>query len=144
MKPQNPITGHCRPMLLIYYFSCIFRWCPSCVRRLSPWKVTETNGSKWRCRAPSQDWHWFVVHLTLTLWFTMHYGWNLNNITAEKWESIQEKALGWTGLDRFEKVRETVDWEKGPKGHHMHNAYYTSLSSKRMLSQARVKSTNAK
>ena len=50
---------------------------------------------------------------------------NLNNITAEKWESIQEKALGWKKPDRFEKVRETVDWEKGPKGHHMHSAYYT-------------------
>ena len=61
---------------------------------------------------------------------------NLNNITAEKWESIQEKAPGWKGIDRFGKVHETVDWQKGPKGHHMHSAYYTSLSSKRMLSQA--------
>jgi len=30
---------------------------------------------------------------------------NLNNITAGKWESIQEKALGWKGLDRFGKWR---------------------------------------
>ena len=64
-----------------------------------------------------------------------------NNITAEKWESIQEKALGWKGLDRFKKVRESVDWEKG---YYMHSAYYTSLSSKRMLSQAMLKSANAK
>jgi len=32
------------------------------------------------------------------------------NKTAEKWESIQEKALGWKGIDRFGKIHETVDW----------------------------------
>jgi len=41
------------------------------------------------------------------------------------------------GLDCSGKVHETVDWEKGPKGHHMHSAWYTSLSSNRMLSQVK-------
>lgn len=60
----------------------------------------------------------------------------LDNITDQKWDSIQEKSLRWKELDRFQNVHENVDWENGPKGYYMHNACYTSLSSKRCLSQA--------
>jgi len=60
----------------------------------------------------------------------------LENITPEKCESIREKSLQWKELDKFQHIHENVDWEKGPKGHHMHSTCYASLSSKRKLSQA--------
>jgi len=61
---------------------------------------------------------------------------SLDKITLEKWESIREKSLRWKGLHRYQDVYENVDWEKGPKGHYMHNNCYTCLSSKRWLTQA--------
>ena len=61
---------------------------------------------------------------------------SLDNITDKKWDSIREKTLRWQGLDRFQNACENVDWEKGPKGYYMHNTCYTTLSSKRSLSQA--------
>ena len=45
----------------------------------------------------------------------------LENITPEKCESIREKSLQWKELDKFQHIHENVDWEKGPKGHHMQN-----------------------
>ncbi|KAG0723896.1 hypothetical protein GWK47_005343 [Chionoecetes opilio] len=61
---------------------------------------------------------------------------SLENITPEKWESIREKSLKWRELDKFQHVHENVDWEKGPKGHHMHSTCYASLFSKLKLCQA--------
>lgn len=61
---------------------------------------------------------------------------SLDNITEQKWQSIRDKSLRWKGLDRFQNACENVDWGKGPKGHFMHNACYTTFSSKRSLSQA--------
>ena len=64
---------------------------------------------------------------------------SLDNSTVEKWESIREKSIRWKGLDRFQNECENVDWEKGPKSHHMHGTCYTSLSSKRCLSQVETR-----
>ena len=60
----------------------------------------------------------------------------VDNITSEKWKSIHDKFLQWRALDKFQNVYDTVDWDKGIKGHHMHEACYASLSTKRELSQA--------
>lgn len=57
----------------------------------------------------------------------------LYNIKPEKWDSVEEASLQWKGLESF---NERVDWVKGPVGLHMHSSCYTSLSSKRSLSQA--------
>ena len=61
---------------------------------------------------------------------------SIDNITPEKWESIQSKSLQWKGLDKFQHVHGNVDWKKGPEGCYMHSSCYTTLSSKRSLSQA--------
>ena len=61
---------------------------------------------------------------------------NVDKISNYKWESIQEKSLKWKSLDKFGQVYDTVDWKKGPKGLHMHNTCYVSLSSQRRLNQA--------
>ena len=60
----------------------------------------------------------------------------LDNITIDKWKSMQEKALKWKGLDTFGNVHSSVDWNKGPTGLYMHNSCYTSLSSCRRLLQS--------
>ena len=60
----------------------------------------------------------------------------LDNFTLAKWDSMKDKATKWKGLDTFGNVHCSVDWEKGPKGHHMHRSCYASLSSKSRLSQA--------
>jgi len=61
---------------------------------------------------------------------------SLYNITADKWKSMQEKVLKWMGIDTFGNVYTYVDWKRGPKGSHMHDSCYTSLSSKCKLSLA--------
>lgn len=55
---------------------------------------------------------------------------------------IHSMSLQWKGLDKFQNVHVNVDWEKGPKGHHMHSSYYTTLSSKRSLLQAEKRKQN--
>ena len=62
---------------------------------------------------------------------------SLDNITTDKWDSMQAKSMEWKGLDKFGDVYCSVDWEKGPNGLHMHNTCYTSLSSNRKLLQAK-------
>ena len=62
---------------------------------------------------------------------------SLDNITADKWESIQSKSLQWEGLDKFQHVHGNVDWKKGPDYCYMHSSCYTTMSSKRSLTQAK-------
>ena len=60
---------------------------------------------------------------------------SLNNITHDKWQSLQNKAANWKGLSKFGNVIFKVDWEMGPKGHHMHSSCYTTISNNRKLLQ---------
>ena len=35
-------------------------------------------------------------------------------ISTESWDSLEKKALLWSGLDKFGDVHATVDWVKVP------------------------------
>ena len=61
---------------------------------------------------------------------------SLNFTSSKKWDSIRGKCLLWAGLDKFTNVYESVDWKNGPTNHYMHESCYTTLSSKRALTQA--------
>jgi len=61
---------------------------------------------------------------------------SLDGISSGKWQSLQEKAANWQGLDRFGNVYESVNWEKGHKDLYMHKECYLTVSSKRKLQQA--------
>jgi len=65
---------------------------------------------------------------------------SLDNITPDKWKSILEEALKWKGLDTLGNFHCSVDWKKGPKGHHMYHYCHTSVSSNvRILQAAKCK-----
>ena len=61
---------------------------------------------------------------------------SLDTISAEKWENIKDKSLQWKGIDKFQHVNTTMEWDKGPKGYYMHASCYTTMSSTRAQSQA--------
>src|SRR5260221_585948 len=61
---------------------------------------------------------------------------SLGNITLDKSKSMQDKASKWKGPATFGTVHCSVNWEKWPKGHCMHNHCYTSLSSNDKLRRA--------
>lgn len=62
---------------------------------------------------------------------------SLDKTTSVKWSSIQEKALKWKDINPFSNIHSSVDWEKGPKEQHMHNACYATLSSNTYYSKAK-------
>ena len=64
---------------------------------------------------------------------------SIDEISDGKWNQIKEKSVKWKGLDRFGDVHEQVNWDKGKTGLHMHKSCYISLSSKRILAQAKKK-----
>ncbi len=57
-------------------------------------------------------------------------------ITLGVWEKLQENTLLWKDLDKFGDVHATVDWDKGPGGHCVHNTCKLTLSNGRKLEQA--------
>ena len=61
---------------------------------------------------------------------------SIENITDDKWRSIQEKALQWRTFDKFGQAHTNVEGKTGPSGLYMHKACYISLSSKLLLGQA--------
>ena len=57
--------------------------------------------------------------------------------SIERWENIKEKALLWSGLDKFGKVYATVDWHKGPTGLCVHSTCALTLWNAKKLEQAK-------
>ena len=54
----------------------------------------------------------------------------------ERWENIKRNTMLWKGLDKFGDVHKTVDWDKGPTGHYVHEACRLTLCSAMKLEQA--------
>ena len=57
--------------------------------------------------------------------------------STQRWENIKQKALLWSGLDKFGHVYETVDWDKGPVGKCVHEACMLTLCNSKKLEQAK-------
>lgn len=57
-------------------------------------------------------------------------------ISAALWANLEQKALLWSGLDKFGTVHSTVDWGKGPCGQCVHDTCRFSLSSAKKLELA--------
>ena len=57
-------------------------------------------------------------------------------ISTESWDSLEKKALLWSGLDKFGDVHATVDWGKGPIGQCVHDTCRVNLSRAKKLEQA--------
>lgn len=66
-------------------------------------------------------------------------------VHLESWENLKQKALLWSGLDKFGNVYATVDWDKGPGGQCVHKACKLTLWNVNKLQQAkkRQKKDNA-
>ena len=59
-----------------------------------------------------------------------------DSITSiERWENIKRKTMLWQGLDKFGDVHKTVDWDKGPTGHYVHEVCRLNLCTARKLEQ---------
>ncbi len=57
--------------------------------------------------------------------------------SLERWENIRKKAmLLWDGLDKFGNAYATVDWDKGPNGHCVHDSCRLTLYNAKKLEQA--------
>jgi len=54
----------------------------------------------------------------------------------ERWENIKRKTMLRKGLDKFGDVHKTIDWDKGPTGHYVHEAYRLTLCSAMKLERA--------
>ena len=50
---------------------------------------------------------------------------------------MKEKALLWSGLDKFGDVYAMVDWDKGPVGQYIHNTCMLTFSNAKKLEQAK-------
>jgi hypothetical protein len=44
----------------------------------------------------------------------------IDNLRKEAWEKLKLKAFNWKGLDMFGNVYDTVNWQQGPSGKHVH------------------------
>ena len=56
--------------------------------------------------------------------------------SLERWENIHKKAMLWDGLDKFGNAYATVDWDKGPDGHCVHDSCRLTLYNANKLEQA--------
>lgn len=59
-----------------------------------------------------------------------------SNITDEAWNKIKTYAEQWVGLDTFEKVFASVNWENQPESVYFHKMCRLNISSQRKLQQA--------
>ena len=64
---------------------------------------------------------------------------SIDNMTQGAWEKLKLKSLNWKGCDRFGNVYDSVNWELGPHGKHLHAScrLYISNSDKLMRSKLR-------
>ena len=54
---------------------------------------------------------------------------------------IKQKALLWSGLDKFGNVYATVDWDNGPAGQCVHDSCRLTLCNSKKLEQAKKRHT---
>ena len=57
----------------------------------------------------------------------------------ERWENIKLKTQLWSEPDKFGKVHATVDWDKGPTGHCVHESCMMTLFNARKVEQAKTR-----
>ena len=70
---------------------------------------------------------------------------SIDKVSLKKWKNIEEQSKKWIGLDTFESVFTTVDWELGPFGLLMHDSCYIKLcSQRRQHKQKNVKENSRK
>jgi len=61
--------------------------------------------------------------------------------SIEKWETIEQKALLWSDLDKFGNVYATVDWDNGPAGQCVYDSCRLTLCNSKELEQAKKRHT---
>ena len=61
--------------------------------------------------------------------------------SIERWETIKQKALLWSDLDKFGNVYATVDWGNGPAGQCVHDSFRLTLCNSNKLEQAKKRRT---
>ena len=58
-------------------------------------------------------------------------------ISTERWKQSETKTKDWKGLEKFENIFKSTDWEKGAEELHVHERCYITLTSKRSPQQSR-------
>ena len=64
---------------------------------------------------------------------------SIDNMTRGAWEKLKLKSLNWKGCDRFGNVYDSVDWELGPQGKHLHATCRLDISSSDKLKRSKVR-----
>ena len=59
-----------------------------------------------------------------------------DSMTVERWKNVKKNALLWRGLDKFGEVYDTVEWDEGPVGQHVHDTCRLNLCNTKKLEQA--------
>ena len=59
---------------------------------------------------------------------------SIEKMNKEAWDKLKSKLLKWKGCDKFGNVYDTVDWELGPCGKHVHDSCRFDISSSGDLS----------
>ena len=52
---------------------------------------------------------------------------------------LKLKSLNWKGCDRFGNVYDSVDWELGPHGKHLHTSCRLDISSSDKLKRSKLR-----
>ena len=63
----------------------------------------------------------------------------IDNLGKEAWEKLKLKAFNWKGLDMFGNVYDTVNWQQGPSGKHVHGNCRFGISSSDKLNRAKTR-----
>ena len=64
---------------------------------------------------------------------------SVDNMTQGAWEKLKLKSLNWKGCDRFGNVYDSVDWECGPHGKHLHASCRLDISSSEKLKRSKLR-----
>ena len=64
---------------------------------------------------------------------------SIDNMTQGAWEKLKLKSLNWKGCDRFGNVYDSVDWELGPYGKHLHASCRLDISSSDKLKRSKLR-----
>ena len=63
----------------------------------------------------------------------------MDSISKETWDKLKLKAFNCKGLDKFGNVYDTVDWEMGPCGKHLHSNCRFDISSSDKLNRSKTR-----
>jgi len=64
--------------------------------------------------------------------------------SIERWETIKQKALLWSELDKFRNIYATVDWNNGAAGQYVHDSCRLTLCNSKKLKQAKKRTHTKK